>query len=252
VTDALLADRRGLRRESPQRDRPGLEPDVMHPEEGKEEQRYEQTRADEKWEREVDLAQKAATDRSNKHRHTADDLTGGENPIHISVEPQRTYSVDEPCLHCARIEGVSEAHEHGDQREADDASANLCKADVCEGRRCKDDEREQERGPASDRVGNDAGRNLEQDGPDGERCVGDKRLSDRQPCAEEEQGVDPPDDRSGERIDARIRVVPANESGRRRGMVGVVAIGAAYASSQNHVRHCRFSTTTGASMVWPR
>ena len=64
----------------------------------------------------------------------------------------------------------------------------------------KRDGAEQVGEPTAARVGDDAGRHFEQHQTGGEERVGRKRLRIAQPRVEQEQRVDAPDERSGQRV----------------------------------------------------
>ncbi len=75
---------------------------------------------------------------------------------------------------------------------------------------------EQEREASTARVGDDAGRHLEDDLADGEERVGRERLGVGQAGVEEEEGVDAPDERRGERREeGQHEVRPLDGSGGR-------------------------------------
>ena len=128
--------------------------------------------------------------------------------------------VDEPGLHRPRVEREPEAHRDGDEREGDDAGADLREADVHERRRREHRDGEQERHPPAERVGDDAGRHLEEHHARREARVRDEHLEEAEPGAQEEERVHAPDQRRGERVQAREREVPDEDAaarGRLRG-----------------------------------
>ena len=125
--------------------------------------------------------------------------------------PGRRQGIDEPRLHRARVEGEPEPHEDGDDREREHAGTHLRKRDVQERRRTEHGHREEEGYSPAQRVGDDAGRNLEQDHPRREGGVRHEDLEEAEPRVEEKQRVDAPDRRRGERVEPREEVVPEED-----------------------------------------
>ncbi len=115
--------------------------------------------------------------------------------------------VDQPCLHRARVEGEPEPHEDGDDGERDDPGAHLRQRDVEERRRAEHRDREEEGDTPTQRVGDDARRDLEDDHPGGEGGVRDEDLEEAEPRVEEKERIDAPDRRGREGVEPSEQVV---------------------------------------------
>ena len=200
-----------FRRKCAPRDRLRLETDVVHPEEREDEEKQQEQRSHDERNREVDLTKQPSADCADQHRRAADHLPVGEDTIHRTFVAQTANAVDEPRFHRPRIERVPETKEHGNDREGDHSPADLGECHIGKGRRREHKHGQQEGGAPPHCVGDNAGRDLEQHRPDREGGVGEEDLGDREAGVEEKQRVDTPDDRSSERVDPGVGVVPVNE-----------------------------------------
>ena len=94
--------------------------------------------------------------------------------------------------------------------------ASICQSSDVEQRRPGERQRpEQVRLAPPDGVGDDPGRHLEQHHPGGEERVGRERLEVREPGVEQEDRVDPPDQRRGQRVPEQEHEVRPHDRGRR-------------------------------------
>jgi len=130
VADSRYSQCIRLCRERRPRDLSGLEADVVHSKEGEYEEYEEESRADDEGECEVDLAEQSATDRPDEHGDPTDDLSIGEDAIHLSVVAEALNPVDEPGLHGSAVEREAESDEYRRDRERDHACSCLCKPHV--------------------------------------------------------------------------------------------------------------------------
>ena len=146
-----------------------------------------------------ELGDDAAEDGAGQHRGAGDDLGPREDPLQGPRVARRLERVDQPRLGRAGEEREPESEQDRRDRPADEPGADLPHHEVQERRQHQGGGAEQEREPAATRVGDDAGRDLEQDLADGEEGVDGERLGVVQPGVQQEQGVDAPDERCRER-----------------------------------------------------
>ena len=124
----------------------------------------------------VELGHDTAEDRAREHRDAGHDLGPREDPLQRSPVARGLERVDQPGLGGAREEREPEPEEDRRDRPAEEAGADLPHHEVEERREHQRGGAEQEREPPAPRVGDDAGRDLEQDLADGEERVDRERL----------------------------------------------------------------------------
>ena len=145
----------------------------------------------------------------DEHRRAADRLRPAEDGLEVAAEPASPEGVDEPRLRRAREEREAEAEQDRGERPACQRRADLPHGEVEERRHEQGAGSEQVREPPAADVGDDAGRDLEEDLSDGEERVRRERLRVGEARVEEEQRVHAPDERRGERRHEREDEVDA-------------------------------------------
>ena len=187
---------RGHRADIPLR----LEPEIVHEAEGYEHRHPEHRRPDHVGDPKVRrLGDDAARHGPDEHRHAADDLGPAEDVLEMAGEARRLEGVDEPRLGGAREEREAESEQDRGDRPAPQRRVRLPHQQV-------EQRGEQERRGAEQvgeatapGVGDDAGRDLEEHLPDREERVRREGLRVVQAGVEQEDRVDPPDERRRER-----------------------------------------------------
>ena len=153
---------------------------------------------------------------------SGDDLPAAEHRLQLAREARRRERVDEPRLDRAGEEREPQAEQHRGHRPLPERCLDLPEQHVEQGRRGQRHRAEQVRGAAPDRVGDDPGRHLEQHHPRGEEGVGGERLQVREPGVEQEDRVDPPDQRRRQRVPEQEQAVGAlDDAWSRHGPVHV-------------------------------
>ena len=197
---------------------PGLEPDVVHEPERDDERDPEHRRPQDVRHAEVgQLGDDPTEHRAREHRDPADGLRPPEDRLEVLREPGRGQRVDQPRLGRPGEEREPESEHDRRDRPAQERGLDLPHDEVQQGRREQRHGAEHEREPATSRVGHDARGNLEQDLADREERVRRERLGVVQPGVEQEQGVDAPDERRGERRQQGQDEVGALDRARRVG-----------------------------------
>ena len=210
--DARAGVARDLPGQLASRDPTRREAEVVHHDPGDDEDGHEEHGADDVRQREVDLAEQPAADRPDEHRRTRDLLAASEDAVEHSRVARGGERVDEPRLHCPRVEREPEPHRDRDGGERHDARADLRERDVEQRRRREHRDGEEEGDAAPERVRDDAGRHLEHDHSGGERGVRDEDLEEAQPGVEQEERVDAPDRRRRKRVEPGQREVAGEDA----------------------------------------
>ena len=156
-----------------------------------------------------DLGDVAAGDRPGQHRHPGDHLAAAEDLLQLSGEPGRLQRVHQPGLDRPGEEGEAEPQQQRDDRPGPERPLDLPQHHVEDGGDRERDRAEQVGDPAPDRVGDDPGRDLEDQHAGGEEGVGGEGLEVVEARVEQEDRVDPPDERGGERVAQQQHVVDA-------------------------------------------
>jgi hypothetical protein len=186
------------------------EPDVVHEPEGEPEHHDQDEAADHERHAEAGLAgDEAAGDRADQHRRAADDLATAEDRLQLTGVAGRGERVDQPGLDRAGEEGEAEPEQHRGERPLPERRSDLPEQHVEKGRRHQRQRSEQVGDAAPDRVGDDPRRHLEQHHPGGEEGVRRERFQVREPGIEQEDRVDPPDQRRRQRVAEQQRQVGA-------------------------------------------
>ena len=162
------------------------------------------------------LGDQAAGDRAGQHRDPGDDLAPAEDRLEVAVEAGRRERVDQPRLDRPGEEGEAEPEQHRGHRPLPEGRLDLPQGDVEHGRDGQRHRAEQVGDPAADGVGDDPGRDLEEHHPGGEEGVGRERLGVREPGVEQEDRVDPPDERRRQRVAQHQDQVRPHDRTRRR------------------------------------
>ena len=182
--------------------RPGArrEADVVHEPPRDDERHAEHRRAQQVGHAQVGrLGDHAAEHRPGEHRRAADRLGPCRRPFRGCPEAGRRQGVDQPRLGRAREEREPEAEDDRGHGPADERRVDVPHDQVQQGRDEQRRRPEQEGEAPAARVGDDPGRDLEHHLPDREERVGRERLVLSRPGVEQEEGVDAPDERRGER-----------------------------------------------------
>ena len=145
------------------------------------------------------LRHDAAQDGSGEHRAAGDHLSPGEHGLQVAGEVRRVERVHQPGLRRAREERESQPEQRRGDGPSPERRLDAPHEQVQEGRDEEGECPEEERVPSTPGVGHDAGRHLEDDLAQGEGRVGRERFGVAEARVEQEQGVDPPDERRGER-----------------------------------------------------
>ena len=191
------------------------EPDVVHQPEGDREHPAEDHRAQHERRSEADLlGDEPARHRAGEHADAGDHLAPPEHGLEVAGEARGVERIDQPSLDRPGEEREAEADQKRGDRPHPERRLDLPQQDVDQRRDRERHDAEQVRRSPPDGVGHDAGRHLEQHHPAREEGVGRERLHVREPRVEQEDRVDPPDERR------RQRVAEEEERGRCAGSIG--------------------------------
>ena len=194
------------------------EADVVHEAEGNDERDPQERRPQQVRHAEArELGDDPARDGAHEHRRPADRLRPPEHRLEVSGEAGGHERIDQPRLGRAGEEREAQAQQDRRQRPADERRLRLPHVQVEERGQQQRRGPEQEREAPAARVGDHAGRDLEQDLAGREERVRGECLRVRQARIEQEQRVDAPDERRGERRQERQRQVDPLDRGRRIG-----------------------------------
>ena len=147
-----------------------------------------------------ELGHVSAHHRAREHGHSGDNLPLRKDRVEAAGEPGGLKGVDQPRLHRSGEEREPKAEQRRHDRPLPEGRAQLPEEDVEQRGDGERDRAQQVRRPPPDRVRHDAGGHLEEDHPDGEERVGRERLEVGEPGIEQEDRVDPPDERRGQRV----------------------------------------------------
>ena len=172
------------------------EADVMHEQPGGDERDAEERGPQQVGNAEVrQLRHDPAGDRAHEHRGTADDLCSPEHRLQVALVAGRGERIDEPCLGRPGEEREAEPEQDRRDRPADERRLELPHREIEERREQERGRAEEEREPSSTSVGDDAGRDLEDDLTGREERVRRERLEVGEAGIEQEDRVDAPDER---------------------------------------------------------
>ena len=158
-----------------------------------------------------ELGDEAAGDRADQHRAAAErPALGRRRCSEAAREAGRVQRVDQPRLGRAGEEGEAQAQQdRGDRPAPAAARGSATSRDTAASSRAASPAPSRNEKPPAAHVGDDAGRHLEDDLPEGEERVGRERLGVVQPRVEQEQRVDAPDEGRRKRRQERQRQVGA-------------------------------------------
>ena len=195
----------------------GVKPEVLHQPRGDEEHRDEDDDPHQERHAQIrHLGNHAAEHRAAQHRGTRDHLATAHHGLEAARVARETERIDEPRLDRAGEERKPEPEQHRDDRPGRERRLRLPEQPVQQRRACERDGPEQVRDAPAPDVGDDTGRHLESDHPGGEECVRRERLQVAQPGVQQEERVDAPDERRGERVPEHERQVDALDASRER------------------------------------
>ena len=146
------------------------------------------------------LGDHPAGHRAAEHRDPADHLAASEHHLQAAFVLGRVEGVDQPGLDRAREEGESQPEQRRDDGPLPEGRAGQPHHVVEKRRRRQGDRAEEIRRSPAPRVGDDSGRDLEDHHAGREEGVGGERLQVAEPGVEQEERVDSPDERGGQRV----------------------------------------------------
>ncbi len=129
----------------------------------------------------------------------ANDLGPGEDRLEVAGEIGGVEGVDQPGLRGAREEREPEPQQGGCDRPTPERRVDIPHQQIEEGGHEEGACPEEEGEPTATGIGHDPGGHLEDDLAEGEEGVRRKGLRVAQARVEQEEGIDPPDERRGER-----------------------------------------------------
>ena len=198
----------------------GREAEVAHEQRGDDEHEHEHARADRNGTpRFGELRDDTAEHRAESIAMPPDDLRAAEDGLEAPAVPRSRERVDEPRVDRTREEREAEAEQHRHDRPGPERRLPDPEQPVQHRRHRERDGAEQVGRAPPDRVGDDARRDLEDDHASGEERVRGERLEVGQAGVEQEERVDAPDERRGERVALDLieaTVAPAGDTVYRR------------------------------------
>ena len=188
----------------------GRETDVAHQAPGDDEHHHEDADAEEKRDTERrGLGDDPAEHRAAEHGGAGHHLPASQHRFEIIAVVGEFQCVDQPGVDRAGEEREPEPDQHRDDRPRPERGLEVPHQVVEERRAGQRQRPEQVGNPPPPGVGNDAGRNFEDDHAGSEEGVGGKGLEVAQARVEKEQRVDPPDERGREGVAEHQRQVCA-------------------------------------------
>jgi len=165
----------------------------------------------------IDLPQEPAPHGASKHGGAGDYLAPAKHGLDFTRVPGGMEGVDQPGLGGAGEECEAEPDQHRDQDPPPDWRLEVPEGQV--GSRCHEERgrTEDERGSPAERVCDHSSGYLEDHHAGGVSGIGDKRLGDAEPGIEQEEGVDPPDQGGGERLEKEENQLGSLHALRRHG-----------------------------------
>ena len=172
--------------------------EILHPPPCRQDHHEEEDRAQDIRKSQADLAQEPAGNGPHQQSRAGDRLPSPEDSLHASLVTGGFERVDEPGFGGPGEEGETEPDQGRDQDPPPDACLHVPEPEIGSGGHHQGRRSQDERDATPEGVGDHTCRHLEDHHPCRVGGIGDECLGQAEPGIEQEQGVDPPDQRGGQ------------------------------------------------------